>query len=237
MPDDRVANLYGLPAEEFTNARDALVKALKAEGDKEGAAEVKALRRPTVAAWAVNQVARDRPELVDAVVEAGERLAAAQAGLRKGSGRDELKAAMANRREAVNAATKAAVALAGAGQRDAIHATFDAAATDEEAAAEVREGRLAKELDPPSSFALFGGGPATEVDEDEPEPEPDEPEVDEAAIAEAEQRLAEARAEVEAATDAKADLQRRLREADERLDAAEQAVAEAKAALKELHDR
>jgi hypothetical protein len=235
MPDDRVADLYGLPAEDFTKARDALVKARKAEGDKAGAAEVKALRRPTVAAWAVNQVVRDRPELVDAVVEAGNRLAAAQAGLRKGSGRDELKAAMAARREAVNAATKAAVALAGAGQRDAIHATFDAAATDDDAAAEVRAGRLAKELEPPSSFALFGGGP--DVEEPQAEPEPDEPEVDEAALAEAEQRLADARAEVEAATEAKADLQRRLREADERLDAAETAVAEAKAALKELNDR
>jgi hypothetical protein len=234
VPDERVADLYGLPAEDFTAARDALVKALKAEGDKAGAAEVKALRRPTVAAWAVNQVARDRPELVEAVAGSGARLAAAQQGLLGGKGRDELKAAMAARREAVQAATKAAVALAGAGHRDAIHATFDAAATGEDAAAEVRAGRLAKELDPPSSFALFGDGVVATPEADAEEAEPEEPEVDEQAIAEAEQRLADARAEVEAAAEARAELQRQLEAADDRLDAAEQAVAEAKAALREL---
>lgn len=225
MDDD----LYALDPGEFTAARDALAKRLKAEGDKAAAAEVKALRRPTQAAWAVNQVVRRHPDLVDAVVEAGRALVAAQETLLGGGGRDDLRSAMAARRDAVAAATRAGVALAGEAHRDAIHATFDAAATDDEAAEAVRGGRLAKELDPPSSFALLGGfTPPPEVEE-EPEPEP-EPEVDEAAVAEAEARVAAARAELDAA-------RRRLEEATAGVESAERAVAEAEAALSELTGR
>ena len=57
-------DLFALPPAEFIAARDALAKRLKADGDATRAAEVKALRRPSVAAWAVNQVARRKPELV-----------------------------------------------------------------------------------------------------------------------------------------------------------------------------
>jgi hypothetical protein len=237
VPDDRVGDLYGLPAEDFTAARDVLAKALRAEGDKAAAANVKALRRPTVAAWAVNQIARDRPELVDAVAEAGARLVAAQEQLLAGGGRDQLRAATAARRDAVNAGTAAAVARVGGAQREAIHATFDAAATDEEAAAAVRAGRLAKELEPPSSFALLGGFAPVDAGPDvEPEPEA-EPGPDPAEVAEAEAALAAARAEVEAATEARDDLARQLETAGEHLDAAERAVAEAEARLRDLNDR
>ena len=81
--DDRIDRLYAGPAEEFIARRDALVKELKAVKDKDGAATVKALRKPTVAAWAVNQLAhnarRDVAKLLDigdALREAPEALAA-----------------------------------------------------------------------------------------------------------------------------------------------------------------
>ena len=59
-PDDRrtqqlleiADELYALPLEEFTPARDARAKELK--GDKELAAAVKKLKKPSVAAWVVN---------------------------------------------------------------------------------------------------------------------------------------------------------------------------------------
>jgi hypothetical protein len=227
-----VDDLFGLPPDEFTAARDALAKRLKAHGDTVGAAEVKSLRRPTVAAWAVNQVARDQPALVDAVVDAGRSLVAAQERLLGGGGRDDLRAATAARREAVAAATRAAVALAGDTHRDAIHATFDAAATDEEAGAAVAAGRLPKELDPPSSFALLGNpfaltgdDEAAEV-ESETEPEP-EPEVDDAALAEAGARLEAAQAEADAAGTERDRLVAQLADADARVAAARAAVREA----------
>lgn len=229
MDDD----LYALAPGEFTAARDALAKRLKAEGDKAGAAEVKALRRPTHAAWAVNQVVRQHPELVDAVVEAGRALVAAQETLLGGGGRDDLRTAMAARRDAVAAATRAGVALAGETHRDAIHATFDAAATDDDAAEAVRGGRLAKELDPPSSFALLGGfTPPPEVDAEEPEPE-----VDTAAIAEAESRLAAARADLDDAAARRDEAARALEAATAEVESAERAVAEAEAALSDLTGR
>ena len=68
--------LYGLPVEEFTAARDARVKELKA--DKELAKAVKALRKPTVAAWAVNLLVREREDLVRQVLSIGDSLREAQ---------------------------------------------------------------------------------------------------------------------------------------------------------------
>ena len=59
-----IDRLYALPREEFTPQRDELAKRLREEGDRDGAAAVKALRKPTIAAWAVNQVQRDRPDEV-----------------------------------------------------------------------------------------------------------------------------------------------------------------------------
>jgi hypothetical protein len=140
-----VDDLYALDPSEFTAARDKLAKELKDPA-------IKKLRRPTVAAWAVNQVVREQPKLIDALVESGETIRAA---LSKGD-RDALRAATKVRRDAVAAATKAAVALAGDTHRDAIAATFDAAAVDGDAATQVREARLSKELDPPSGFGFDG---------------------------------------------------------------------------------
>jgi hypothetical protein len=138
-----VDDLYALDPSEFTAARDKLAKELRDP-------DVKKLRRPTVAAWAVNQVVRGQPALVDAVVSSAGLIRSA---LERGD-RDALRDATRVRREAVAAATKAAVALAGDTHREAVAATFDAAAMDDEAAAAVRAGRLAKELDPPSGFGV-----------------------------------------------------------------------------------
>jgi len=70
--------LYGLPLEEFTPARDALAKELKAAGRKDEAAQVKALRKPSLAAWALNRAARDHPDAIDRLREAGADLRDAQ---------------------------------------------------------------------------------------------------------------------------------------------------------------
>src|SRR5947207_15901983 len=70
--DREIDKLYGLSPEEFTAARDGLAKELKAAGDQSGATSVKALRRPTVAAWAVNQVVRREPKGADGLLEAGD---------------------------------------------------------------------------------------------------------------------------------------------------------------------
>ena len=67
-------DLYGLPVEEFTKARDELAKALRKADKKEAADQVKSLRKPSVSAWAVNQAVRRRPQETKALVKAGDEL-------------------------------------------------------------------------------------------------------------------------------------------------------------------
>lgn len=148
-------DLFALPPGEFVAARDALARGLKAGGDAKGAKEVKALRRPSVGAWAVNRVARDQPDLVGSVVEAGRALAAAL----EGGDREALRQATTARRDAVVAATRAAVALAGAQHRDEIADTFEAAVSNADAAELVTAGRLDKGLTPTAVFAPLGDAP------------------------------------------------------------------------------
>lgn len=160
--------LFDLPPDEFVAARDALAKRLKAEGDKEASASVKALRRPTVAAWAVNQVARSTAGRKDvaALLQVGDRLRDAHDALLEGKGDAAIREATAERRKLVAKLTKAAMAKLGAGgeaQLDAITHTFDAAVADPEAGLAVRAGRLSKELEAPSGFGgglIFGADPA-----------------------------------------------------------------------------
>jgi hypothetical protein len=74
----KIADLYGLPLEEFTRARDELARELRKAGKREAADEVKALRKPSVSAWAVNQLVRRHPQETKALLQAGEQLRRAQ---------------------------------------------------------------------------------------------------------------------------------------------------------------
>jgi hypothetical protein len=94
----------------FTTARDAASRALRAAGDRAGAAAVKALRKPAVALWAVLAAGADEAAARD-VVAATEELATVQAAA---SDRARLAEATARRRAAVDRVTETAVAaLAG----------------------------------------------------------------------------------------------------------------------------
>jgi hypothetical protein len=78
--DDVVAELLGGPLNEFTNRRNARAKALKASKQPELAAEVTGLKKPPVAVWAVNQLARREKALLDKLRRAGEAVVEAQSG-------------------------------------------------------------------------------------------------------------------------------------------------------------
>ena len=139
--------LYGLPVEEFTAARDARVKELKA--DRELAKAVKALRRPTVAAWAVNLLVREREDLVRQVLAIGDSLREAQSSA---SG-DALRELSKQRRQvvaAVVATTRQLAADEGVRLADAsveqVSATLQAALSDPDAADEVLAGCLSQPL-------------------------------------------------------------------------------------------
>ena len=158
--EDEVGELYGLAPAEFVAARDALAKRLKADGDAGAAKAVKALRRPTVAAWAVNQLRRRHPRQLDELLELGERLRRAQAKVLTGGGAGTLKELLAERRATVERVARLAVGEldsaggGGAAQREGIVATLEAALADPSDAEAVSAGRLAKELPAPSGFGV-----------------------------------------------------------------------------------
>ena len=161
--------LFGLPPEEFVAARDELARRLRREGEAEAAKRVKALRRPPLSAWAVNQLAR-RPQGLGELLAAGERLRAAHQAALAGEGAAELRAAARAEREAVAALVLAALELLReAGHpttdatRDRVAATLHAAAASPEAAELVGGGRLTADLDP-SGFGSVPEG-AFEVEE------------------------------------------------------------------------
>jgi hypothetical protein len=92
--------LYGLPASEFTAARNARAKELKKD-DPELAAAVAKLPKPSVASAALNELVHEDPSEVRALVQSGKRLRAAQEGAVKGK-KVDLDAAIREHRDALD---------------------------------------------------------------------------------------------------------------------------------------
>jgi hypothetical protein len=88
--------LYAEPLSDFTAARDA---AVKASDDKELAARVKALKKPSLAAWAINLLVRREGDQIDQVLALGDSLRAAAESM---AGED-LRALTRQRRQLTNA--------------------------------------------------------------------------------------------------------------------------------------
>jgi hypothetical protein len=166
--DAEVEALYGLPLDEFTKARDTLARARSKAQGKEAGAAVKALKKPSAVAWALNQLARQRPEEVEALLDAGARVRRAQTAAVEGGDPDEL-------REATKAEVAEVQALAGQArsilaetgrggsptQEDRLATTLRAAAVDPEGGDLLRRGVLTAELSP----AGFGFGVGETADE------------------------------------------------------------------------
>lgn len=143
----RVAKaLYELPPGEFTSARNAAAREASRRAD---AAAIKRLPRASAPAWAVTALMRDDGALFDELLELGERLRAAQedrdpVALRSlGAERQKLMSrASARARELADAA---GVTLSGSAMIE-VSQTLQAAMTDMDAAALVRDGFLVRGL-------------------------------------------------------------------------------------------
>ncbi|MFI5118962.1 MAG: hypothetical protein ACHQM4_01030 [Thermoanaerobaculia bacterium] len=161
--ESELDGLYALPLPGFVGARNALAKKLEASGRKEDAARVKALKKPTPAAWAVNQLAFSAPRLLRALVAYGDRLRANPSDVRS---------SMQERREALNEGRKAAEkALTEAGHSanaDVLRrasATLEAIATYGSVAGRPVAGRHSEDVPAPgfdevASLGLLGGSAA-----------------------------------------------------------------------------
>jgi hypothetical protein len=206
MASDELAQLYGLPLEEFVTARNEAAKAARKAGDADAAAAIAALRKPTVAAWAVNQLARQNRRDVDLLLDSGKRLLDAQRTSLEGGGRDQLDAARASLEGAVERLAAAARDLLGAAASEAtlgrVTETLRAAALSPDGRPLLASGTLTKELQETGWELLSGLAPATP-----PATRGDD------APAEAKKRKQAQRADLRAARERRTELARRLREA------------------------
>lgn len=207
MPGE-AAELYELPPAKFTAARNALAKRLRAEGKKEEAAKVAALRKPTATAWALNLLARREPAVVEAVLDAGRQLRQATEQTLRGD-RSGFQAAQASERESIQEATGRAADLAEAAGdpiseagRQRMAETLRAAIVDPQVADDLRRAVVQKD----SSAAGLGlEGMSSDVIP----------------------KRREAEAPREAVEASRAELEEELRLARNRLDQAEAGVKEA----------
>jgi hypothetical protein len=141
-------DLYALPFEEFMAARTAAAKASPGSA-KELTAAVKALPKPSVAAWAVNMMAVHEPAVLAQLADLGQRMRAAQASLDAGALRE-----LARERRTLLAAAVDTARSVAERQGRAISATIAsdveqtlrALTADEGAAAAVQSGLLVQVL-------------------------------------------------------------------------------------------
>ena len=262
LPDDvdaRADELFCLAPGEFVTARDALVKELRADGRREEAGVVAKLAKPSVPAWAVNQVVRTQRTDVRALWAAGDAVVAAQAAMLAGdAGRDELRTAVEGERAALAPLAQAARGLMTApgkflGEPPAqeVIETLHAAALDPDARGAVEAGRLSRPLRMAGMGAVAGGGtraprggaePPAAPPEAAPTPEPQEetpaPPPPPAPKPDAAERARQTEARAVAARAAKeADAaRRRLARAERNHAAAEERVDRARARLRDAED-
>jgi hypothetical protein len=173
-------DLYALLPADFIPARNDLAQRLKQAGQVEAAARVKQLRKPTVALWAVNQLARRHPDEVRALLDAGSRLRAAQQAALRGESQ-ELRAATADERNLLRNLTQRGEELLQEAGHSAdpkrIAGTLRAAAVDPAGRGLLEQGRLSEELEATGFGALAG----MEI-RSEPKPEAAPPKAPSAAV-------------------------------------------------------
>jgi len=161
--DEGIDELFALPPDGFTSARDELARRLAKGGDRAAAAAVKSLRKPTLVAWALNQLPRRLGKDMRALVEAGESLRTAQRRAASGAKDTGFQEASETRRRLVrNLTGKATRILSEAGKpsqaADAeIARSLEAASVDVEAADLLLAGRLSKAISTVPGFDSVGG--------------------------------------------------------------------------------
>jgi hypothetical protein len=147
-------DLYGLPLDRFVRERASLARELRSGGERERAAVVVALRKPSAAAWAVNQLIRTQRREVDELWAAGDALREVQTGVLTGNAdARDLRSAAQDERAAVDTLVQLARGLLSSGGHELsavtierVAETLHAAALDDDARAQVSEGRLVREL-------------------------------------------------------------------------------------------
>ena len=231
MADD-VDRLFQVPLSEFTAARNELLKTA-AGADK---AAIRALQKPTVPAWAVNQLFWKRRKVFDRLLEAARKLRV-EHGRQLSGKAAEVDAAEARHRDALKSAADEIRSLLESAGEQATPATMVAVAeTLQGLPGRDDYGRLSRPLKPQGFEALSGlvgkgGATITRLSTPQPRPaarpgkselptRPDRKEIaaTEKALKRAEAEERAARAEASRAEMVLARLQRERKELQERID-------------------
>ncbi len=165
--EDEVDALFKLPLAEFTGARNSLASKLKQAGRANDANLVKALSKPSISAWAVNQLYWNHREAFDRLLAAGQRFRQAQTSSRAGKVGD-MRASLDARRDALSLLSDRASSLL----RDAGHnptletirritTTLEAMSAHASLADGPTPGRLTHDVDPPGFESLASFVPST----------------------------------------------------------------------------
>lgn len=147
--EEAASALYAASAADFIATRNELAKQLKADGDQLGSTRLKALRKPTVAAWLANLVARELPDDIDDLLALGDEFREATADLDG----ERLRELTPKRHKLIDKLSKSAGGLAeregqkvSADVAQKLRETLDAALVDPAAGEAVREGQLSSAL-------------------------------------------------------------------------------------------
>jgi len=149
--DAEIDKLYQLPLEEFTPARNALAKGAGADAKR-----IRALGKPSIAAWAVNQLYWQHSDLWNALLAAGENAQRAHRAILAGRSAD-VRAASKVHEEAVEKALRATLKLLEDAGHPAADATKHAIGTTLRALpGDQPAGRFTRPLQP-AGFGMLAG--------------------------------------------------------------------------------
>jgi hypothetical protein len=247
--------LYTLHPTQFVGARTVRVNDALAAGQATLAAQIAALRRPTLSAWASNLLVHAEPEQAARLLRLGEGLRQAHQTL----ARTQLRRLGRQQRTLIGALSQQARILAaeaghpiGQAAQRSVEQTLRAALADGAAAQKWASGRLVRALVPPVGFtAAWAAAPTaqaptrslTALDRtrgDTPPQRPERPDVTPAKAArkprkprrtdEADRKPAQTQREAEAA-------EQQAQKREEEHDQAQAEVERIKAALRELEER
>lgn len=159
-----IDELFGLPLAEFTTSRNELAARAAAHGDKAQARAIKALRKPNVVAWTLNQLSRRRGETI-------ERLVAAYAGPGAAQSAESLRSVAETRRQLVAELMEVARDILEEAGSTSPQATLQKVSQalysggSEEDQALLLQGRLVGDMGSPNLDFAFGPLPADEEPE------------------------------------------------------------------------
>jgi len=174
--EDDVDALFKLPLAEFTGARNELAARLKREGRADDSNFVKAFAKPSISAWAVNQLHWSHREVFDRLLASSQRFRQSKTS-QPATRMADLRGSLDARREALSHLSDlATVLLRKAGHNptpDTIHritTTLEALSAHATLSGGPTPGRLTHDVDPPSFASLASLIAATDITKRTEEP-------------------------------------------------------------------